>query len=128
MVGFFLLIFYLVSLRACLNQAGRAGWMAHVLESGVAIIQTSLLPRILGWPGVGLAFNPLVLPPGMAGGGFFLSILAISTLFLVKARRAQHRPAHNPSPNRQLQMIAKAQVHYALRIRGRLGTLVGLSL
>ncbi len=60
---------------------------AHVLASGIAIIQTSLLPRFVGWAGVGLTFIPLVLEPGMATGVFLLWVLGISTLLLVKAFR-----------------------------------------
>jgi hypothetical protein len=69
---------------------------AHVLASGIAIIQTSLLPKFVGWAGVGLTFIPLVLEPGLATGVFLLWVLGISTLLLVKSLRITGQPISAP--------------------------------
>ena len=48
---------------------------AHMLASGVAIVRTGLLPKLIGWGVVAVAFAPLVLPPGLMTGVFMLWIV-----------------------------------------------------
>ena len=60
---------------------------AHMLASGIAIIRTSLLPRLIGWGAVVVAFAPLVLPPGMMTIVFMLWMLVLSVGLLIKGTR-----------------------------------------
>ena len=57
---------------------------AHMLASGVAIVRTGLLPKLIGWGVVAVAFAPLVLPPGLMTGVFMLWIVVFSTGLLIK--------------------------------------------
>jgi hypothetical protein len=60
---------------------------AHMLASGIAIVRTSLLPRLIGWGAVVVAFAPLVLPPGIMTIVFMLWILVLSVGLLIKGTR-----------------------------------------
>lgn len=61
---------------------------AHLLAAGIAIVRTSLLPKLVGWGAIGLAFLPLVLPPGLMTGVFMLWAFVLSAGLLVKGIRS----------------------------------------
>lgn len=60
---------------------------AHMLASGIAILRASLLPRIIGWGAVMVAFAPLVAPPGLMTAVFMTWTVVFSTGLLIKTRK-----------------------------------------
>lgn len=59
----------------------------HMLASGIAIIRTSLLPKLIGWGAVVVAFVPLVTPPGIMTIVFMLWTVVLSGGLLLKGIR-----------------------------------------
>ena len=57
---------------------------AHLLAAGIAIARTGLIPKLLGWGAIGLAFLPLVLPPGLMTAVFMIWVVVLSTGLLIK--------------------------------------------
>jgi hypothetical protein len=58
-----------------------------MLASGIAIIRTSLLPKLIGWGAVVVAFVPLVTPPGIMTIVFMLWTVVLSGGLLLKGIR-----------------------------------------
>ena len=61
---------------------------AHFLAAGIAIVHTSLLPKLIGWGAIGVALLPLLFPPGLMTIIFLLWMLVLSTGLLVKGIRS----------------------------------------
>jgi len=60
---------------------------AHMLAAGIAIVRTSVLPKLIGWGAVAVAFVPLVLPPGIMTIVFMLWTVVLSGGLLIKGIR-----------------------------------------
>ena len=61
---------------------------AHLLAVGIVIVRVRLVPRLVGWVGITLAFMPLILPEGMMTAVFAMWVAALSVALLVTHLRS----------------------------------------